>query len=106
MDMKTHGAGPIRVRVPAQFQPTLGSFKRMEAPMAHGKTETQTHTTRHATFPQALMFMLAVSILMLMSAFEPRLAMPLAAFAVMASLTWLLGQRLFQQLTGATGRPD
>lgn len=74
--------------------------------MAHGETDLRAHTARRVTFPQALMFMIATSILMLMSAVEPRMAMPLAAFAIMASLTWLLGQRLFRQLTGTTGQAD
>jgi len=71
--------------------------------MGHSKTEPP--APRTATAPPAFLFVLATAVLMLMSAMEPRLALPLAAFVLMASLTWLLGKRLFRDLTDTAGRP-
>ena len=68
-------------------------------------TGTATHKTQGASFPQALLFILASALLMLMTvALEPGIALPLIAFLVMAALTRLLGQRIFGDLAEASGR--
>ncbi len=61
--------------------------------------------TTPAGFPQAPLFLLASGLLMLMTmALEPGVALPLAAFLAMATLTSLLGQRLSRELAVASTR--
>lgn len=72
--------------------------------MVDSKNDLQAHKALNVTFPLAILFMLAMGILMLMSAMEPSLALPLMAFAAMASLTCLLGKRLFRDLNAAPGQ--
>jgi len=74
--------------------------------MVNNNNDLQTHKALHASFPLALLFVLAMAILMLMSALEPSLALPLAAFATMAVLTVQLGKRLFQDMNSDPGQPD
>jgi len=74
--------------------------------MVDRKNDLQAHTTLNVTFPLAILFMLAMGILMLMSAMEPSLTLPMMAFAAMAALTCQLGRRLFQDLTAAPGQAD
>lgn len=58
-----------------------------------------------ARLTAAFLYILATSVLMLMlTALEPMLALPLAAFLAMAALTRLLGLRLYGDLALATGR--
>jgi hypothetical protein len=76
----------------------------MEDPMAHENSDLKTHAQHNPAVPAAGLFVLSSSFLMLMSAMEARLALPLAAFALMASLTWLLGKRLFRDFTETAGR--
>ncbi|MCV0424325.1 MAG: hypothetical protein K5905_02530 [Roseibium sp.] len=62
-------------------------------------------TLSRASFPPALLYMLATGLLILMCfALVPALALLLIAFAAMAVLTKLLGQRLFRELTDASNR--
>lgn len=72
--------------------------------MEDSNSEPQAHKSLNVSFPLAILFMLAMGVLMLMSAMEPSLALPLAAFGAMVALTRLLGRRLFQELTGAAGQ--
>jgi|GEM_PF-2126464 len=61
--------------------------------------------TSDASFPPALLYMLATGLLMLMSfALEPMLALPLAAFLAMVALTFRLGRRVQAELNYAAGR--
>jgi len=72
--------------------------------MLDSNTDLQAHKTLNVTFPLAILFMLAMGILMLMSAMEPSVALPLMAFAAMAALTCQLGRRLFQDLNADRAR--
>ncbi len=47
----------------------------------------------------------AATLLMMLVALEPSLALPLFAFAAMVMLTGQLGQRLFRDLEWAAARP-
>ncbi|GAB4519538.1 MAG: hypothetical protein Tsb0019_20110 [Roseibium sp.] len=78
----------------------------MEDPLAHGNSNLQAEVLRNPAVPAAFLFTISSAFLMLMSAMEPRLALPLAAFALMASLTCVLGKRLFRDFTGTSGRTD
>ncbi|WP_157738898.1 hypothetical protein [Labrenzia sp. VG12] len=62
--------------------------------------ETEPRTASSNVFPPVVLFVLAAGVLMLMSAWEPRLALPLVAFFAMAIATRLLGKRLYYELSG------
>lgn len=68
--------------------------------MVNTVIETETRTTMSNAFPPVVLFVLAAGVLMLMSTWEPRLALPLVAFFAMAVATRLLGKRLYRDLTG------
>ncbi|GAB2183895.1 hypothetical protein [Roseibium sp. LAB1] len=74
--------------------------------MAYATTELPTSKTQNASFPPVLLFILAAGLLMLMSALEPSLVLPMFAFLTMAGVTRLLARRLFQDLTGANAQAD
>lgn len=72
--------------------------------MEERKTDRQSQSSQNTSFPPALLFMISAGLLMLMSAMDPSLALPLVAFAAMAAVTRLLGQRLYRDLTLASGQ--
>ncbi|WP_157139981.1 hypothetical protein [Roseibium aggregatum] len=103
---KTHRPCLIRVCVPAQFPSRLNSSKRMEEPMAQATIVQPTIKTQNASFKPVLLFIVAAGLLMLMSALEPSLVLPMVAFLSMAAVTCLMARRLFQDLTGADAQAD
>ncbi|MHA7777112.1 hypothetical protein [Roseibium sp. M-1] len=74
--------------------------------MVHEKTGLPVNEIQEASFPPVLLFMLASTLLMLMTAMKPTLALPALAFLVMISVTSLLGRRLYQDLAVARDRVD
>ena len=74
--------------------------------MVDSNIAPQREKTPASLFQPALLFVLAACVLMLMSAWEPRLALPLVAFFAMSVATRLLGQRLYRDATGAAGQTD
>jgi hypothetical protein len=78
----------------------------MEEPMAHATTVPATIKSQNVSFPPVLLFIVAAGLLMLMSALEPSLVLPMVAFLTMVAVTRLLARRLFQDLTGAQAQAD
>jgi len=74
--------------------------------MVDGKTDVKMRKAQVGTVPPALLFVAAAGVLMLMSAWEPRLALPLVAFLAMVAATRLLGRRLYADLTGSSELAD
>lgn len=74
--------------------------------MVDRQNDLQAPMALNVTFPLAILFVLAMGVLMLMSAMAPSLALPLLAFAAMVTLTRQLGLRLFRDLTAAPGQAD
>ena len=74
--------------------------------MVQLKTGRQAKENQGASFPPALLFMLASALLMLMTAMGPTLALPMLAFLAMMSVTSMLGQRLYRDLAVSTERAD
>lgn len=73
--------------------------------MVQLKTGRQAKENQGASFPPALLFMLASALLML-TAMGPTLALPMLAFLAMMSVTSMLGQRLYRDLAVSTERAD
>lgn len=74
--------------------------------MIDSLTDPKSRTTQSNAFSPVVLFVLAAAVLMLMSAWEPRLGLPLVAFLAMAFATRLLGKRLYHDLTGAPEATD
>jgi hypothetical protein len=78
----------------------------MEDTMVQMKYGLRAKEIQGASFPPALLFIVASTLLMLMTAMKPTLALPMLAFLVMVSVTRLLGRRLYQDLAVSTVRAD